>query len=41
MATFESVEAVIKRAIILEDEAATMYASAAKAAKNAPIRQRG
>jgi rubrerythrin len=40
MATFESVEAVIKRAIILEDEAATMYASAAKAAKNAPIRQR-
>ena len=40
MATFESVEAVIKRAIVLEDEAATMYSSAAQAAKNAPIRQR-
>lgn len=40
MATFESVEIVMKRAIVLEDEAATMYASAAKAARNAPIRRR-
>src|SRR5512133_3007083 len=40
MATFENVETVMKRAIVLEDEAATMYASAAKAAGNAPIRRR-
>ncbi len=40
MASFESADAVIRRAIVLEDEAATMYASAARAAQNAPIRQR-
>jgi rubrerythrin len=40
MATFESVESVIKRAIVLEDESAALYVSAAAAVKNAPVRKR-
>jgi rubrerythrin len=38
--TSQSVDAVIKRAIVLEAESASMYAGAAAVAKNAPIRQR-
>lgn len=34
------VETVLRRAIVLEEESAKMYAAAANASKNAPIRQR-
>ncbi len=40
MDTSTSVEAIIKRAIVLEDESANMYLAAAGGAKNAPIRKR-
>ncbi len=40
MDTSTSVEAIIKRAIVLEDESASMYLAAAAVAKNAPIRKR-
>ncbi len=40
MDTSSSVEAIIKRAIVLEDESASMYQAAAGGVKNAPIRKR-
>jgi rubrerythrin len=40
MDTSTSVEAVIKRAIVLEEESASMYSSAATASKTAPVRAR-
>jgi rubrerythrin len=40
METSNSVDAVLKRAIVLEEESAAMYTSAAQASKSAPIRQR-
>jgi rubrerythrin len=40
MATFESIESVINRAIVLEEESAATYTAAAKAVDNAPVRQR-
>ncbi len=40
METSDSVETILKRAIVLEEESANMYAVAARSAKNAPIRKR-
>lgn len=40
METANSVEAVIKRAIVLEEESAGMYAAAACGVKTAPVRKR-
>ncbi|HEX9117845.1 MAG TPA: ferritin family protein [Anaerolineae bacterium] len=40
MDTSGSVETILKRAIVLEEESANMYAVAAQSSKNAPIRQR-
>ncbi len=40
METSAPVETILKRAIVLEEESANMYAVAAQSAKNAPIRQR-
>ena len=40
MAEYTSIESILNRAIVLEEEAYTMYATAASAAKNAPIRDR-
>lgn len=40
MDTSGSVETILKRAIVLEEESANMYAVAAQSSKNAPIRRR-
>lgn len=40
MATFDSIESVLNRAIVLEEESASMYTSAARAVHNAPVRAR-
>ncbi len=40
MDTSNSVDTILKRAIVLEEESAIMYATAAQSVKNAPIRRR-
>jgi rubrerythrin len=40
METTDSVESVIKRAIVLEEESASLYMTAAAGVKNAPLRKR-
>jgi rubrerythrin len=40
METTESVEVIIKRAIVLEEESANLYLAAAAGTKNAPLRKR-
>jgi rubrerythrin len=40
METTDSVEVIIKRAIVLEEESANLYLAAAAGTKNAPLRKR-